>query len=77
MRRSRQTARARLPHYVIPMTQVFAPVPKDMLEKADLPRGQAFADLAPEPPYDVTAWSLGMLLGVDTVFREDALPQSR
>ena len=29
---------------------------------------------APEPPYDVTAWSLGMLLGVDTVFVKNALP---
>src|SRR6185437_1958544 len=29
---------------------------------------------APEPPYDVTAWSLGMLLGVDTVFVKGAIP---
>jgi len=28
----------------------------------------------PEPPYDVTAWSLGMLLGVDTVFVSNPLP---
>ena len=29
---------------------------------------------APEPPYDVTAWSLGMLLGVETVFVNNPLP---
>ena len=29
---------------------------------------------SPEPPYDVTAWSLGMLLGVDTVFVKNTLP---
>src|SRR6185503_12877100 len=28
----------------------------------------------PEPPYDVTAWSLGMLLGVETVFVNNPLP---
>src|SRR5262249_20027435 len=27
----------------------------------------------PEPPYDVTAWSLGMLLGVDTTFATGAI----
>src|SRR5262249_3437266 len=31
---------------------------------------------APEPPYDVTAWSLGMLLGVDTAFVKEPLPAS-
>ena len=43
--------------------------------EADVSRGAALADRrAPEPPYDVTAWSLGMLLGVDTVFVKNALP---
>ncbi len=31
----------------------------------------------PEPPYDVTAWSLGMLLGVDTVFVKNPMPAVR
>ena len=34
--------------------------------EADLPRGPPIArPRPPEPPYDVTAWSLGMLLGVE------------
>jgi len=30
----------------------------------------------PEAPYDVTAWSLGMLFGVDTTFAKNPLPDS-
>ena len=38
--------------------------------EADIPRGASHAHRAPRPPYDVTAWSLGMQMGVDTVFLE-------
>ncbi len=60
--------------FVIPMTQVFARYAKDMLEKQTYPEVRRSPASAPEPPYDVTAWSLGMLLGVDTVFVKTALP---
>jgi hypothetical protein len=60
--------------FVIPMTQVFARYAKDMLEKQTYPEVRRSPTSAPEPPYDVTAWSLGMLLGVDTVFVKSPLP---
>src|SRR3954449_10613215 len=60
--------------FVIPMTQVFARYAKDMLEKQTYPEVRRSPTSAPEPPYDVTAWSLGMLLGVDTVFVKNELP---
>ena len=61
--------------YVIPMTQVFARYAKDMLEKQTYPEVRRAPNAPPEAPYDVTAWSLGMLLGVDTVFVKGALPE--
>jgi Zinc carboxypeptidase len=54
--------------FVIPMTQVFARYAKDMLEKQTYPEVRRSPTSPPEPPYDVTAWSLGMLLGVDHAF---------
>jgi Zinc carboxypeptidase len=59
---------------VIPMTQVFARYAKDMLEKQTYPEVRRGPNAPPEPPYDVTAWSLGMLLGVDTTFVKGAIP---
>jgi hypothetical protein len=53
--------------FVIPMAQVFARYAKDMLEKQTYPEVRRSPTSPPEPPYDVTAWSLGMLLGVDHV----------
>jgi len=60
--------------FVIPMTQVFARYAKDILEKQTYPEVRRAPSAPPEPPYDVTAWSLGMLLGVDHVFLKSALP---
>lgn len=60
--------------FVIPMAQVFSRYAKDMLETQTYPEVRRGPNAAPEPPYDVTAWSLGMLLGVDTVFVKGALP---
>jgi hypothetical protein len=60
--------------FVIPMTQVFARYAKDMLEKQTYPEVRRAPNAPPEPPYDVTAWSLGMLLGVETVFVKNPLP---
>ena len=60
--------------FVIPMAQVFSRYAKDMLEPQTYPEVRRGPNAAPEPPYDVTAWSLGMLLGVDTVFVKNPLP---
>ena len=60
--------------FVIPMTQVFARYAKDMLEKQTYPEVRRAPNEPPEPPYDVTAWSLGMLLDVNTVFVKKPLP---
>ncbi len=60
--------------FVIPMNQVFARYAKDMLEKQTYPEVRRAPNEPPEPPYDVTAWSLGMLLGVDSVFVHKPLP---
>src|SRR5205085_8635970 len=63
--------------FVIPMTQVFARYAKDILEKPTYPEVRRGANGSPEPPYDVTAWSLGMLLGVKTTFVDEPLPDIR
>lgn len=60
--------------FVIPMNQVFARYAKDMLEKQTYPEVRRTPTSPPEPPYDVTAWSLGMLMGVDVVFASKPLP---
>ena len=49
------------------MAQVFARYAKDILERQTYPEVRRSPTSPPEPPYDVTAWSLGMLLGVDHV----------
>ncbi|MDR1989015.1 MAG: hypothetical protein LBQ09_02150 [Acidobacteriaceae bacterium] len=54
--------------YVIPMTQVFARYAKDLLEKQTYPEIRKSPDTPADPPYDVTAWSLGMQFGVDVRF---------
>jgi hypothetical protein len=59
---------------VVPMAQVFARYAKDLLEKQTYPEVRRGPASPPEPPYDVTAWSLGMLMGVDVVFARKPLP---
>ena len=59
---------------VVPMSQVFARYAKDLLEKQTYPEVRRSPPSAPEPPYDVTAWSLGMLMGADVVFAKKPLP---
>jgi len=61
---------------VIPMTQVFARYAKDVLEKQTYPEVRGPDGLA-EPPYDVTAWSLGMLFGVDVKFAAAPLSNTK
>ncbi len=62
--------------FVIPMTQVFARYAKDILEKQTYPEVRRSPTSPPEAPYDVTAWSLGMLLGVDHVVVREPLADS-
>jgi hypothetical protein len=54
--------------FIIPMNQVFARYAKDLLEKQTYPEVRRGPNGPVEPPYDVTAWSLGMLLGVEVHF---------
>jgi hypothetical protein len=61
---------------VIPMTQVFSRYAKDLLERQTYPEVRRSAGDAAEPPYDVTAWSLGMLLGVEVEFIKTPHPTS-
>ena len=62
--------------FVIPMTQVFARYAKDMLEKQTYPEVRRTPTSPPEAPYDVSAWSLGMLMGVDSVFVKKPLAET-
>lgn len=56
--------------YVIRLAQVFGRYAKDMLEPQTYPEVRRHPSLPPEPPYDVSGWSLGMQMGVDSVFIE-------
>src|SRR4051812_3540121 len=57
------------------MNQVFARYAKDLLERQTYPEVRRSPNSPPEPPYDVTAWSLGMLIGVETAFLKQPLPK--
>jgi hypothetical protein len=46
-----------------------------MLEKQTYPDVRRSPTSPPEPPYDVTAWSLGMLLGVNVDFSKSEAPE--
>lgn len=54
--------------FVIPLDQVFARYAKDLLERQTYPEVRRSPTSPPEPPYDVTAWSLGMLVGAEVTF---------
>ena len=58
------------------MTQVFARYAKDLLETQTYPEVRRGPNDPIEPPYDVTAWSLGMLFGVDVDFVRTPLPSA-
>jgi hypothetical protein len=62
--------------FVVPMTQVFARYAKDLLEKQTYPEVRRSPTSPPEPPYDVTAWSLGMQFGVKTVLLGKPVPDT-
>lgn len=54
--------------YVIRLAQVFGRYAKDMLEPQTYPEVRPAPGAPAQPPYDVTAWSLGMQMGVETQF---------
>jgi len=54
--------------YVILMSQPFRAYAKDMLEPQDYPKIIPAPGMQPSPPYDAAGWSLGMQMGVETVF---------
>jgi len=54
--------------YVIRLGQVFGRYAKEMLEVQTYPEVRATPESPPQPPYDVTAWSLGMQMGVEVLF---------
>jgi hypothetical protein len=60
--------------FIIPMTQVFARYARDLLEKQTYPEVRRAPTLPPDPPYDITAWSLGMQFGVTLDFSDELLP---
>jgi hypothetical protein len=62
--------------FVVPMAQVFARYAKDILEKQTYPEVRRSPTSPPEAPYDVTAWSLGLLLGVEVTFVKNPLHES-
>jgi hypothetical protein len=59
--------------FVVPMNQVFARYAKDLLERQTYPEVRRSPTSPPEAPYDVTAWSLGMLVGADVTFVQKPL----
>jgi hypothetical protein len=59
--------------FVIPMAQVFGRYAKDLLERQTYPEVRRTPTAPPDAPYDVTAWSLGLQLGVEVVFLKKPL----
>ncbi|MFC1662056.1 hypothetical protein ACFL3S_11515, partial [Gemmatimonadota bacterium] len=62
--------------YVIRLAQVYGRYAKEMLERQTYPEVRLAPDLPPLPPYDVTAWSLGLQMGVGVAFVEDPFEAS-
>ncbi len=61
--------------FVVPFDQVFGRYAKDILERQIYPEVRRSPQAPPEPPYDVSAWSLGLQFGVDTPFAKTPLPK--
>src|SRR5262249_26052829 len=62
--------------FVVPFNQVFARSAKDSLENQTSPEARRSPSAPAEAPYDVSAWSLGMQFGVNTVFAHTPLSES-
>ncbi len=59
--------------FVVPFGQVFGRYAKDILDRQTYPEVRKSPQSAPEAPYDVSAWSLGLQFGVDTPFAKTPL----
>ena len=59
--------------FVIPFNQVFGRYAKDLLERQTYPEVRRSPQAPPEPPYDVSAWSLGLQFGVETPYAKTPL----
>jgi hypothetical protein len=59
--------------FVVPLAQVFGRYAKDILEKQVYPEVRRTPSSPPEAPYDVTGWSLGMLMGAEVTFVKSPL----
>lgn len=62
--------------YVIRLGQVFGRYAKEMLEAQTYPEVRPTPDSPPQPPYDVTAWSLGMQMGVEVTWADQPFDAS-
>ena len=51
--------------YVIPAAQAFRPHVVDLLERQVYPHREMYAGGPPEPPYDLSGWTLPIQMGVD------------
>ena len=60
--------------HVILMAQPFRAYAKDMLEAQSYPKISPAPGVPPRPPYDAAGWSLGMQMGVETVFVAETVP---
>ncbi len=59
--------------FVVPFNQVFGRYAKDLLERQTYPEVRRSPQAPPEPPYDVSAWSLGLQFGVETPYAKTPL----
>jgi hypothetical protein len=62
--------------YVIRLAQVYGRYAKEILEPQTYPEIRLAPDLPPLPPYDVTAWSLGLQMGVGSQFLDRPVDMS-
>lgn len=62
--------------FVVPFKQVFGRYAKDLLERQTYPEVRRAPGAPAEPPYDVSAWSLGLQFGVETPYAKTPLNTS-
>jgi hypothetical protein len=53
--------------YIVPLSQPSRPCIKDLLEPQNYPDLEQYPGGPPQPPYDVTGWTINIQMGVDVV----------